>query len=389
MRCSVAPLSAAVLALAVVIASGVAGAADDTERLRSMQARLDRLEQTLVASAERVAATERQLHALAQRIVAKQAELRARADVLRAQREQDRQIRQQLDAHTAQVERAVTAVRGPLRQLFAHHRQPWIKRLLNREGAHALERVAGYLEYAYRDRLTDLNAAFDQLQGIKALHGQAGQTGERLGTLQAVGRVDLERMTADRRIGQALLAHWRVDNVQRHARRRQLQADVRRLQALLDELNPNLADIPQDAGQPLLIDQAKGALPWPVKGRLATRFGSRRRFDDLRWEGVMIHTAAGSRVAAIARGRVVYAAGLPGYGLLIVLDHGQQLLSLYGHNQSLFRVVGDWVDAGEMIASVGQAGGFEQPALYFGIRLNGPPVDPLNWCRQTRGQWIG
>lgn len=390
MRCSVtSPSATALLAIAVVAVSGVAGAADDTRRLRAMQAQLDRLEQALAASGERVATTERQLRALAQRIVAKQTELRARADALRAQRARDRQIRQQLDTHTAAVERAVTALRDPLRQLFAHRRQPWIKRLLNRDRAHAMDRVAGYLEYVHRDRLSDLNAAFDQLQGLRALHRRVTQTGARLSALQGIDRAGLERMATDQRIGQVLLAHWRVDDAQRHTRRRQLQADVRRLQDLLNELNPNLADIPHDAGQPLLIDQVRGTLPWPVKGRLATRFGSRRQFGDLRWEGVMIHTAVGSRVTAIARGRVVYAAGLPGYGLLIVLDHGQQVLSLYGHNQSLFHAVGDWVDAGEVIASVGYSGGFEQPALYFGIRLNDRPVDPLNWCRQARDHWVG
>ncbi|WP_397450978.1 murein hydrolase activator EnvC family protein [Pseudomonas sp. NA-150] len=127
--------------------------------------------------------------------------------------------------------------------------------------------------------------------------------------------------------------------------------------------------------------QARGKLPWPVDGRLLARFGDPRG-DDARstWDGVMISAPAGSQVHAVHGGRVVFADWLRGAGLLVILDHGNGYLSLYGHNQSLLKDAGDIVKAGEAISTVGNSGGQETPALYFAIRQQGRPSDPAQWC---------
>jgi septal ring factor EnvC (AmiA/AmiB activator) len=127
--------------------------------------------------------------------------------------------------------------------------------------------------------------------------------------------------------------------------------------------------------------EARGKLPWPVDGRLLARFGETRG-DDARtkWDGVMISAAAGSQVHAVHGGRVVFADWLRGAGLLVILDHGNGFLSLYGHNQSLLKDAGDIVKAGEAISTVGNSGGQDTPALYFAIRQQGRPSDPAQWC---------
>ena len=134
------------------------------------------------------------------------------------------------------------------------------------------------------------------------------------------------------------------------------------------------------------FEQAKGKLPWPVDGRLLARFGESRGDDErTKWDGVMISAAAGSQVRAVHGGRVVFADWLRGAGLLVILDHGNGYLSLYGHNQSLLKEAGDVVKAGEAIATVGNSGGGQDtPALYFAIRQQGRPSDPAQWCR-TQG----
>lgn len=128
--------------------------------------------------------------------------------------------------------------------------------------------------------------------------------------------------------------------------------------------------------------KAKGKLPWPVNGRLVARFGSPRAGDSRStWDGVLIGAGAGSQVHAVHGGRVVFADWLRGAGLLVILDHGNGYLSLYGHNQSLLKDAGDIVKAGEAIATVGTSGGQDTPALYFAIRQQGRPSDPAQWCR--------
>jgi septal ring factor EnvC (AmiA/AmiB activator) len=125
----------------------------------------------------------------------------------------------------------------------------------------------------------------------------------------------------------------------------------------------------------------KGQLPWPVEGRLAQKFGSPR--SESLWDGVLIEAREGTEIHAVTKGEVVYAEWLRGYGLLTIIDHGKGYMSLYAFNQSLYKRVGEWVEAGEIIASVGQSGGRSQSGLYFGIRKQGKPVDPLEWCRKV------
>ncbi|MDT4859240.1 Murein hydrolase activator EnvC [compost metagenome] len=128
--------------------------------------------------------------------------------------------------------------------------------------------------------------------------------------------------------------------------------------------------------------KSRGQLPWPVDGRLVARFGSARGGDSrAKWDGVLIGASEGSAVRAVHGGRVVFADWLRGAGLLVILDHGNGYLSLYGHNQRLLKNAGDIVKAGESIATVGTSGGQDTPALYFAIRQQGRPTDPAQWCR--------
>ncbi len=132
------------------------------------------------------------------------------------------------------------------------------------------------------------------------------------------------------------------------------------------------------------FSSVQGKLPWPVNGRLIARFGSARGDTRSKWDGVLISSQAGTQVRAIHSGRVVFADWLRGAGLLVIVDHGDGYLSLYGHNQSLLSRPGDIVKTGQAISTVGNTGGQDQAALYFAIRKKGKPADPVQWCR-TQG----
>lgn len=126
--------------------------------------------------------------------------------------------------------------------------------------------------------------------------------------------------------------------------------------------------------------QRKGKLPWPVAGSIQHRFGSVRSGGG-RWDGVLLRTAAGSPVRAIHGGRVLFADWLPGQGMLMIVDHGDQYMSLYGHNEALLKRPGEWVAGGDTIARSGDSGGQQFPGLYFEIRHKGVPGDPAAWCK--------
>ena len=126
--------------------------------------------------------------------------------------------------------------------------------------------------------------------------------------------------------------------------------------------------------------EIQGECEWPTQGRPIASFGSLRT-GSIRWDGVMIESEMGNTVRAIHNGRVVFSDYLRGYGLLIIVDHNDGYLTLYGHNQSLFVEAGDWVLPQQMIAQVGNSGGQQNAALYFEIRKDGEPTNPENWCR--------
>ena len=128
-------------------------------------------------------------------------------------------------------------------------------------------------------------------------------------------------------------------------------------------------------------------MPWEIKGSLRNKFGSARQSG--RYDGGGIGASEGTSIRSISHGRVVYADWLRGYGLLIIVDHGSNYLSLYAFNEGLYKDVGDWVDAGDIIGTVGVSGGQRKAGLYFSIRKNGKPVDPIHWCRATKKGRVG
>lgn len=140
---------------------------------------------------------------------------------------------------------------------------------------------------------------------------------------------------------------------------------------------PEPAAPPPDTGRP----PSKGKLPLPVRGELIGRFGTPRQDSGAPWRGLFIRTAAGQEVHSVAAGRVVFADWLRGFGNLIIIDHGSGYMSLYGNNESLFKQVGENIRSGEVIASTGNSGGNPETGLYFELRYQSRPLDPLTWCK--------
>jgi septal ring factor EnvC (AmiA/AmiB activator) len=123
----------------------------------------------------------------------------------------------------------------------------------------------------------------------------------------------------------------------------------------------------------------KGRLRLPVRGEVANRFGAPRMAGGPSWKGVFMRAAAGEEVRAVAAGRVVFSEWMRGLGNLLVLDHGQGYLTIYGNNESVYKTVGDEVRAGDVVAAVGASGGTEESGLYFEIRHEGRASDPMAW----------
>ncbi|MBP8264223.1 MAG: peptidoglycan DD-metalloendopeptidase family protein, partial [Pseudomonas sp.] len=303
------------------------------------------------------------------------------------------------------------------RAAYQGGQQEYLKLLLNQQNPEKFSRTLTYYDYLSQARLEQLatfNETLRQLANVEQdIATQQNQLNEQKSALD--GR--REQLAEARKERQLALAKLNKDLSARDQKLKARQQEQAQLGAVLKTIEATLARQAREAAEarklelaaeqarrkdakagpgadgPLVSSSgatyggnfasARGKLPWPVNGRLAARFGSARGGDErTKWDGVLISAGAGSQVHAVHGGRVVFADWLRGAGLLVILDHGNGYLSLYGHNQSLLKDAGQIVKAGEAIATVGTSGGQNTPALYFAIRQQGRPSDPAQWCRR-------
>jgi septal ring factor EnvC (AmiA/AmiB activator) len=145
-----------------------------------------------------------------------------------------------------------------------------------------------------------------------------------------------------------------------------------------------LSDYPIRSEEP--FSGYKGRLTWPVAGRLLHDYGQPRASSQLKWNGVVLVAPRGQEVRSVYHGRVVFADWLAGLGLLVIVDHGESYMTLYGYNETVLKNTGDWVAPGDVIATVGDSGGQTQASLYFEIRRGSQPVNPRQWVTRKPGQ---
>ncbi|AHF05286.1 peptidase M23 [Marichromatium purpuratum 984] len=262
-----------------------------------------------------------------------------------------------------------------------------LRLLLNQEDPVRAGRVLSYFAYLNRDRVRRIERVRGEIARLAALAAAATEQAARLATLGAERGATRARLEAAQDERETVLAALETAIAARRDDLAARRADAETLRRLIEHLRQRAAieaelEIRRD---PFVA--RKGRLTWPLlEGRVLAGFGSRKADSQLRWDGVLLAAEAGEEVRAVYDGRVVYADWLRGFGLLLVLEHGDGFMSLYGHNQALTKEVGEWVGAGEVIALSGSSGGQSRPALYFAIRRNGKPQDPVQWCRRPGGR---
>lgn len=268
-------------------------------------------------------------------------------------------------------------------QLVAAYRQgsqSRLKMLLNQDDPRRLSRRLAYHGYLTRARLAAIEELRETVTALERTRSERAAEAERLSRLLEERRDETQRLetaTAEReRTLNALEQRLASDREQLA----DLERDAAELSRLLEQLSDVFADVPSDADIPPFAE-LRGELAMPLSGRVLEAFGDRRS-AELQWTGWLIDAESGDEVASVAHGRVAYAEWLRGYGLLLIIDHGDEYMSLYAHNEALMRDVGDWVAPGDVIALAGRSGGVDNPALYFELRKSGRPVDPAGWIER-------
>ena len=303
-------------------------------------------------------------------------------------------IRLDVQAYQSEIDKLSKELAGQIRAAYAMGQQEKLKLLLNQQDPALSSRMMIYFNYINKERLkklADIEEAVLHLDELDKLQQTETELLEK----------DLERKKSEqaaldeaKKQRSELLVQIANDFSSSEQQLSQLQESENRLRSLMASLPITDEELAVDAEQEKELSTSmensselkgdfstlKGKLPWPVRGQLAQKFGSPRAEGS--WDGVLINASEGVEIKAVTRGKVVYAEWLRGYGLLTIIDHGQGYMTLYAFNQSLYKRIGDTVETGDVIASVGQSGGRSQAGLYFGIRKKGVPIDPLEWCQR-------
>ncbi len=298
-----------------------------------------------------------------------------------------------LEAHIAELEKRQqaqqTAFGKNVRSAYRNSQHSRLQLMLNQEDPEAVSRMLKYYEYITRSQLSSLQNYQQTLEKLRQLNQEKA---DKLQQLQhkkvelSSTRLQLNESLQERK---TVLQESRAKIAREKSQLRELQKDQQALTNLITRLNRQQKKPPPQPSHtksnsrkpqaPVRVQPLRGDLLWPTQGQLAHRFGESRAEGQLRWNGIFISASSGTPVVAVRGGTVVFAEWLRGFGLLLIIDHNNGYLSLYGHNANLLKKVGVTVNTGETIAHVGQTGGNDQSGLYFEIRAQGRPVDPLTW----------
>ena len=369
-------------ALVLAYSGAVAAASQNEEQLRALRTRIEALQADLNETRGERDEARAQLRESERRIGSqfkslRDTEARQRSETARltALQQARTRSRAELGTHRQELEQAVRAA-------YVLGKQDYLKLLLSQDDPARMSRTLTYYRYLTEAHAARIERIETALSRLDVLEKQIAERVQELAALRARQLEQKNALEATRTERRNLLAQLNERVRDRSQEVERLKRDEDRMTRLVRELRTALTRAPEPeppAGKPSVGKGGRWRLP--VQGRLIARFGSPKEIGDLRWRGIFLAASEGQEVKAVTRGRVAYADWLRGFGLLVVLDHGGGLMSLYGHNQSLYKGVGDRVEAGEAIAASGNTGGPPQPGLYFEIREHGEPRNPLDWCR--------
>ena len=267
---------------------------------------------------------------------------------------------------------------------YAMSRQGHLKLLLADRNPSEVGRTLAYYDYLNRARSQRIDQLDERLQALALIEKRLDTRKDDLAETESEQEQSRQALSEEHIQRKQLVVALAKEIDGKKIELARLAEDEKVLRQLLGEIERSLSDIPPeiDGGAP--FSKSQGKLMWPVNGRLITHFGSARGIGKQTWQGVEIAADTGARVQAVSSGRVAFAEWLRGFGLLVIVDHGEGYMTLYARNQSLYQEVGDWVSSGDVVASVGNSGGGSESALYFEVRHKGKPQNPLKWIAAQR-----
>lgn len=372
--------------LAFLFAAAVAGpargrddAAQENDRLEDVRERIRAVQTGIQAARDESGALQEDLQEAEQSAAALRAQLDALEADATARAARIAELRTLADARQAALQQESAGLGRQLRVAYMTGRDDFLKLLLNQEDPALIGRVLAYHEYFSRARLRRMDALGQAMDELARVQVEIQDESARLDGLREQRLVQLGEMDRRRASRREILARIEAQISDQDAELRRLQKNEQELSGLLKRIHGR-RDTVAAFEDHTPFATLKGKLSWPVAGAVVTAFGATRKGGRLRAQGVTLAADAGADVRVVSDGRVVFADWFRNLGLLLIVDHGSGYMSLYGHNEALLKKVGDVVAAGEIISRAGDTGGAADAGLYFEIRHDGAPQDPVLWC---------
>ncbi|MBY0268744.1 MAG: peptidoglycan DD-metalloendopeptidase family protein [Burkholderiales bacterium] len=282
-----------------------------------------------------------------------------------------------------------------LRRQYLQGQSDALRLVLSREDPNEMARQLHYLAHIARARAQLVDGLRRNLREIDRLKAEIAEEVAAIARIAAEQTAQRKRLEQEKRARAGVLSRVSRDIRSQQREMRAMQANENRLSRLVDQLaklvvrkpaassrpRPRTEALPSSRGDDSPFAALRGKLALPVRGELGSRFGSPRTDGGVTWKGLFIAARSGEDVRAVADGRVVYADWLRGFGNLLIIDHGDSYMTLYANAEALLKQVGDVIRGGEPVATVGNSGGNAESGLYFEMRHEGRPFDPLNWVR--------
>jgi septal ring factor EnvC (AmiA/AmiB activator) len=321
-----------------------------------------RLQQKLKQKEEQIGGIANRIHTLQNALINKQ-------KTLYKLKKQEDQIQIKLEAKRKVLAKQITAA-------YVMGRQDYLKLWLNQEDVFSVGRMLTYYEYLNRTKTNQIKKIKISLENLTTLEDTIKLKKADINNVINTQIKKKQALIFNYQQRKKILAQLANTLENQSTELKRLKENKRHLETLLSTLDkvPKTDDLP---GQ-INLARLKGKLAPPVKGRILKRFGD-KLVAGLKWQGMLIAAPLGNKIRVIAPGQIIFAQWFRNFGLLIIIDHGQSYMSLYAHNQSVYVKMGDWVQAHDIIATVGNSGGNKISALYFEIRYQAKPQAPRYW----------
>jgi septal ring factor EnvC (AmiA/AmiB activator) len=352
--------------------------ANNTNKLHQLQSQIERLKTSLSSAHNQQAVLQHELKLAEINISDLNVQLKRTQQGLSQQQSLLKSLSQQQNKYQQQLFQQQQTLSTQLHAMYMLGQEQYLKVLLNQEDPNQFSRIFNYYRYINSRRMIIIKQFNTTLSALVQNKHQIQQQNKKLLTLETQlvqSKIQLEKSHSER---EKLL---RSLNNEIESKQQQLQTLSSNKQAL-ENVIKRLSQASFFKRNPKSINSSlhQGKFPWPTQGRIIEGFGAPIQQSQLKSNGVLIAAKEGQNVYAVASGKVVFANWMAGYGLLIIIDHNNGFMTIYGRNQTLYKKVGDTLHAGDLIATVGNTGGYKASALYFGMRQNGQAVDPQRWC---------